>query len=39
LIKIFGLLGFGVASGYQHCSDVAEEDVVKLLEQFKTRDH
>jgi predicted phosphoribosyltransferase len=27
-----------VASAYQHWSDVAEKDVVKILEQFKTRD-
>jgi predicted phosphoribosyltransferase len=38
LIKIFGLLDFDVASAYRHWSDVAEEDVVKLLKQFKTRD-
>ena len=26
------------ASAYQYWSDVAEEDVVKILEQFKARD-
>jgi len=36
--NIRGGLSYAVASAYQHWSDVAEEDVVKILEQFKTRD-
>ena len=31
-------LSYAVASAYRHWSDVAEEDVVKILEQFKTKD-
>jgi len=36
--NIRGGLSYAVASAYQHWSDVAEEEVVKILEQFKTRD-
>ena len=36
--NIRGGLSYAVAGAYQHWSDVAEEDVVKLLEQFKKRD-
>jgi putative phosphoribosyl transferase len=36
--NIRGGLSYAVASAYRHWSDVAEEDVVKLLEQFKTKD-
>jgi len=36
--NIRGGLSYAVASAYRHWSDVAEEDVVKILEQFKTRD-
>jgi putative phosphoribosyl transferase len=36
--NIRGGLSYAVASAYRHWSDVAEEEVVKLLEQFKTRD-
>jgi predicted phosphoribosyltransferase len=36
--NIRGGFSYAVASAYQHWSDVAEEDVVKILEQFKTRD-
>jgi len=36
--NIRGGLSYAVASAYQYWSDVAEEDVVKILEQFKTRD-
>jgi putative phosphoribosyl transferase len=36
--NIRGGLSYAVASAYRHWSDVAEEDMVKLLEQFKTRD-
>jgi len=36
--NIRGGLSYAVASAYQHWSDVAEEDVLKLLEQFKTKD-
>jgi putative phosphoribosyl transferase len=35
--NIRGGFSYAVASAYRHWSDVAEEDVVKLLEQFKTR--
>jgi len=33
--NIRGGLSYAVASAYQHWSDVAEEDVVKILEQFR----
>ncbi|MBW2681326.1 MAG: phosphoribosyltransferase [Deltaproteobacteria bacterium] len=36
--NIRGGLSYAVASAYRHWSDVAEQDVVKILEQFKTRD-
>jgi predicted phosphoribosyltransferase len=36
--NIRGGFSYAVASAYQHWSDVAEEDVVKILEQFKTKD-
>ena len=36
--NIRGGLSYAVASAYRHWSDVAEEDVVIILEQFKTRD-
>jgi len=36
--NIRGGLSYAVASAYQHWSDVAEEYVVKILEQFKPRD-
>jgi predicted phosphoribosyltransferase len=36
--NIRGGLSYAVASAYQYWSDVAEKDVVKILEQFKTRD-
>jgi len=36
--NIRGGLSYAVASAYRHWSDVAEEDVVKILEQFKPRD-
>ena len=36
--NILGGFSYAVASAYQHWSDVAEEDVVKILEQFKTKD-
>ena len=36
--NIRGGLSYAVASAYRHWSDVAEEDMVKILEQFKTRD-
>ena len=36
--NIRGGLSYAVAGAYRHWSDVAEEDVVKILEQFKTRD-
>lgn len=36
--NIRGGLSYAVASAYRHWSDVAEEEVVKLLEQLKTRD-
>ncbi len=36
--NIRGGFSYAVASAYQHWSDVSEEDVVKILEQFKTRD-
>ena len=36
--NIRGGLSYAVASAYRHWSDVAEEDVVKLLEPFKSRD-
>jgi putative phosphoribosyl transferase len=36
--NIRGGLSYAVASAYQYWSDVAEEDVVKILEQFKPRD-
>ena len=35
--NIRGGLSYAVASAYRHWSDVAEEDVVKILEQLKTR--
>jgi putative phosphoribosyl transferase len=35
--NIRGGLSYAVASAYRHWSDVAEEEVVKILEQFKTR--
>jgi predicted phosphoribosyltransferase len=37
--NIRGGLSYAVASAYRHWSDVAEEEVVKILEQLKTRDH
>jgi putative phosphoribosyl transferase len=36
--NIRGGLSYAVAAAYRHWSDVAEEDVVKILEQFKTKD-
>ncbi|RZB35551.1 MAG: hypothetical protein SRB2_03007 [Desulfobacteraceae bacterium Eth-SRB2] len=36
--NIRGGLSYAVASAYRHWSDVAEEAVVKILEQFKTKD-
>ena len=36
--NIRGGLSYAVASAYRHWSDVAEEEVVKIIEQFKTRD-
>lgn len=36
--NIRGGFSYAVASAYRHWSDVAEEDVVKILEQFKTKD-
>jgi predicted phosphoribosyltransferase len=36
--NIRGGLSYAVASAYQHWSDVAEEDVIKLLEPFRSRD-
>jgi len=36
--NIRGGLSYAVASAYRHWSDVAEEDVVKILEQFKPKD-
>jgi len=36
--NIRGGLSYAVASAYRHWSDVAEEDVEIILEQFKTRD-
>jgi len=36
--NIRGGLSYAVASAYRHWSDVAEEDVVRLLKQFKTQD-
>jgi putative phosphoribosyl transferase len=36
--NIRGGLSYAVASAYRHWSDVPEEEVVKLLEQFKTKD-
>jgi putative phosphoribosyl transferase len=36
--NIRGGLSYAVASAYWHWSDVAEEEVVKILEQLKTRD-
>jgi len=36
--NIRGGLSYAVASAYRHWSDVAEEDVVKILEPFKSRD-
>ena len=36
--NIRGGLSYAVASAYRHWSDVTEEDVVKILEQFKTKD-
>jgi predicted phosphoribosyltransferase len=36
--NIRGGLSYAVASAYQYWSDVAEQDVVKLLEPFKKRD-
>lgn len=36
--NIRGGLSYAVASAYRHWSDVPEEDVVKILEQFKTKD-
>jgi len=36
--NIRGGLSYAVASAYRHWSDVAEEDVVKIIKQFKTRD-
>jgi putative phosphoribosyl transferase len=36
--NIRGGLSYAVASAYRNWSDVAEKDVVKILEEFKTRD-
>ena len=36
--NIRGGLSYAVAGAYRHWSDVAEEDVVKPLEKFKTKD-
>ncbi len=36
--NIRGGLSYAVASAYRRWSDVAEEDVVKILKQFKTKD-
>jgi predicted phosphoribosyltransferase len=36
--NIRGGLSYAVASAYRHWSDVAEKDMIKILEQFKIRD-
>lgn len=36
--NIRGGLSYAVAGAYRHWSDVAEQEVVKILEKFKTRD-